>query len=145
MRVSSRSSTNFLMNGWFIRAVTFQSIARTSSPGWYSRTSSKFMPWPLKTEWYWPASVSVTMRLVRNSICRIFLRISRGIMRLDYWEDLKENFPSWAIVAELTQLVSESTRIILAKSPVALEFYLQRDDVMHELWLPHKVNSKTQL
>src|ERR1019366_3119596 len=81
MSVSSRSSTNFLMNGWFIRAVTFQSIARTSSPGWYSRTSSKFMPWPLKTEWYWPASVSVTMRFVRSSICRIFLRISRGIMR----------------------------------------------------------------
>src|SRR5471032_2860984 len=37
--------------------------------------------WPLKTEWYWPASVSVTMRFVRSSICRIFLRISRGIMR----------------------------------------------------------------
>src|SRR3989449_10796422 len=41
--VSSRSSTNFLMNGWFIRAVTFQSMERTSSPGWYSRTSSKFI------------------------------------------------------------------------------------------------------
>src|ERR1019366_1365397 len=80
MSVSSRSSTNFLMNGWFIRAVTFQSIARTSSPGWYSRTSSKFMPCPLKTLWYWPASVSVTTRFVRISICRIFLRISRGII-----------------------------------------------------------------
>jgi len=33
MTVNSRSSENFLMNGWFIRAVTFQSIARTSSPG----------------------------------------------------------------------------------------------------------------
>ena len=63
-----------------IRAVTFQSIARTSSPGWYSRTSSKFMPWPLKTEWYWPARVSVTMRFVRISIWRIFFKISRGIM-----------------------------------------------------------------
>ena len=31
--VSSRSSTNFFTNGWFIRAVTFQSIERTSSPG----------------------------------------------------------------------------------------------------------------
>ena len=30
--VSSRSSTNFLMKGWFMRAVTFQSMARTSSP-----------------------------------------------------------------------------------------------------------------
>ena len=40
----------------------------------------KFIPWPLKTLWYWPASVSLTSRLVRISICRIFLSISRGIM-----------------------------------------------------------------
>ena len=39
MTVSSRSSTNFLMKGWPMRAVTFQSIARMSSPGTYSRTS----------------------------------------------------------------------------------------------------------
>src|SRR6266478_4466152 len=78
--VNSRSSTNFFTNGWFIRAVTFQSIVRTSSPGWYSRTLSKFMPWPLNTLWYWPARVSLTSRLVRSSICRIFLRISRGII-----------------------------------------------------------------
>ena len=30
--VSSRSSTYFLMKGWPMRAVTFQSMARTSSP-----------------------------------------------------------------------------------------------------------------
>src|SRR3954469_20901388 len=63
-----------------MRAVTFQSIVRTSSPGWYSRTSSKFMPWPLNTLWYCPASVSLTSRFVRISIWRIFLRISRGII-----------------------------------------------------------------
>lgn len=33
MSVSSRSSTNFFTNGWFMRAVTFQSMERTSSPG----------------------------------------------------------------------------------------------------------------
>src|SRR6266550_5645930 len=55
-------------------------MVRTSSPGWYSLTSSKFMPWPLKTLWYWPASVSLTSRFVRISIWRIFLRISRGII-----------------------------------------------------------------
>ncbi len=38
-----------------MRAVTFQSMVRTSSPGWYWRTSEKAMPRPLKTEWYWPA------------------------------------------------------------------------------------------
>ena len=32
--VTSRSSTNFFTNGWFMRAVTFQSMARTSSPAW---------------------------------------------------------------------------------------------------------------
>jgi D-threo-aldose 1-dehydrogenase len=32
------------------RAVTFQSIVLTSSPGLYSRTSSKSMPRPLNTE-----------------------------------------------------------------------------------------------
>ena len=35
-----------------MRADTFQSMARTSSPGWYGRTSSNAMPRPLKTEWY---------------------------------------------------------------------------------------------
>ena len=49
--VSSRSSVNFLTKGAFIRAVTFQSIERISSPGWYSRTSSKFIPRPLNTLW----------------------------------------------------------------------------------------------
>lgn len=78
--VCSRSSRNFFTNGWFIRAVTFQSIARTSSPGWYSRTSSKSIPWPLNAEWYWPASVSSTRRRVRSSIWRIFLSSSLGII-----------------------------------------------------------------
>ena len=51
MTVSSRSSVNFFTKGLPSRAVTFQSIARISSPGWYSRTSSKFIPRPLKTLW----------------------------------------------------------------------------------------------
>ena len=75
--VSSRSSRSFLMNGVPVRAVTFQSISRTSSPGEYSRTSSKSMPRPLKTEWYSPASASVTSRRVRSSTWRTFFRISR--------------------------------------------------------------------
>jgi hypothetical protein len=51
MTVSSRSSVNFLMNGVPVRAVTFQSMERMSSPGTYSRTSWNSMPWPLNTEW----------------------------------------------------------------------------------------------
>jgi hypothetical protein len=49
--VSSRSSTYFLTNGWPMREVTFQSMVRTSSPIWYSRTSENSIPRPLKTEW----------------------------------------------------------------------------------------------
>ena len=37
-----------------MRAVTFQSMVRTSSPGAYSRTSANSMPRPLKTAWYAP-------------------------------------------------------------------------------------------
>ena len=50
----------FFNEGRPARAVTFQSMVRTSSPGEYSRTSSKSMPRPLKTQWYSPASVSFT-------------------------------------------------------------------------------------
>ena len=72
--VSSRSSTNRLMNGVPIRAVTFQSMERTSSPGWYSRTSSNDSPVPLKTEWYSPPRRVCTARRARSwrrRICRI--------------------------------------------------------------------------
>src|SRR5207253_2417563 len=61
-----------LTNGSPIRAVTFQSIDRISSPGWYGRTSEKAIPRPLNTEWYPPASVSCTARLVVISMRRIF-------------------------------------------------------------------------
>ena len=54
--VSSRSSMNSLTYGRRMRAVTFQSMERTSSPGWYSRTSANSMPCPLNTEWYSPAN-----------------------------------------------------------------------------------------
>ena len=57
-----------------MRAVTFQSMVRTSSPGWYSRTSANSIPRPLKTEWYSPASGSFTSRLVRISIRRTFAK-----------------------------------------------------------------------
>src|SRR6185503_2991366 len=56
MTVISRSSTKIFTNGSFMRAETFQSMSRTSSPAWYWRTSEKAMPRPLNTDWYWPAS-----------------------------------------------------------------------------------------
>src|SRR6267154_6796492 len=74
--VSSRSSVNFLTKGRPARAVTFQSMVRTSSPGVYSRTSSKSMPRPLNTEWYDPARLSLTMRRVRISSCRMPLMMA---------------------------------------------------------------------
>ena len=62
--VSSRSSTNRLMNGLPVRAVTFQSMVRMSSPGMYSRTSSNCIPRPLNTLSYWPAKLAFTARAV---------------------------------------------------------------------------------
>src|SRR3984893_6952229 len=76
MTVSSRSSMYLRTYGSPIRAVTFQSMERTSSPKSYWRNSSKFMPRPLNTLWYWPAKAVSTKRRVRSSSLRIFFRIS---------------------------------------------------------------------
>ena len=78
--VSSRSSSNTFTNGAPARAVTFQSMLRMSSPYWYSRTSAKLMPRPLKTEWYSPENTSFTRPRVAISTRRTCLRTSRGIM-----------------------------------------------------------------
>jgi hypothetical protein len=48
--VISRSSRKTFTCGALVRAVTFQSMKRTSSPGWYIRTSSNARPRPLKTD-----------------------------------------------------------------------------------------------
>src|SRR5437867_5248518 len=74
MSVSSRSSTKRLTKGAPVRAVTFQSIVLTSSPGTYSRTSANSMPRPLKTLWYSPPIPWLTSRLVRISIRLTALR-----------------------------------------------------------------------
>ena len=66
--VSSRSSEYFLTKGWPMRAETFQSIARYSSPAAYSRTSANSIPWPLNTEWYSPLNSVLTRPRVRSSI-----------------------------------------------------------------------------
>ena len=55
--VSSRSSSNTLTYGWPMRAVTFQSMVRISSPCWYSRFSEKAMPRPLNALWYSPEKI----------------------------------------------------------------------------------------
>ena len=60
-----------------MRAVTFQSMLRISSPGAYSLTSWNSIPLPLKTLLYSPASTSSTALLVWISISRIFLATLR--------------------------------------------------------------------
>ncbi len=74
--VSSRSSQKRLINGVPVRAVTFQSIVRMSSPGWYSRTSSNSMPRPRNTLLYCPAIRSLTVRLATIWIRCTFFKIS---------------------------------------------------------------------
>ena len=68
MTVSSRSSSNTLTKGLWKRAVTFQSMSRTSSPNWYSLTSENAIPLPLKAEWYCPAKMFVLSPRVFISI-----------------------------------------------------------------------------
>ena len=62
--VISRSSTKTFTKVSFMRAETFQSIVRTSSPGWYGRTSRNASPWPLKLDVYVPESCSLASRAV---------------------------------------------------------------------------------
>jgi len=52
--------------------VTFSQSRRTSSPGWYFAHLVEVHACPLKTLWYWPASVSVTMRFGAQLDLRIF-------------------------------------------------------------------------
>ena len=52
--VSSLSSSNTFINVSLYLAVTFQSIALTSSPNWYCLTSLKAIPLPLNVDWYSP-------------------------------------------------------------------------------------------
>ena len=78
--VSSRSSTYRLTNAAPVRAVTFQSIPRTSSPGWYSRTSSNSSPAPLNAEWYSPPNRVWTARRARRCSRRTCRITSTGSM-----------------------------------------------------------------
>ena len=54
-------------------------VARSSQPWALGRNPVGIRPWPR-------AAASVTRRFVRSSICRIFLRISRGIMGKQNYE-----------------------------------------------------------
>ena len=63
----------------FILAVTFQSMKRGSSPGMYSRKSSKSSPCPRKPDWYCPAKFSVARCLARSSMRRTRLRMSEAL------------------------------------------------------------------
>src|SRR5665811_851049 len=76
--VRSRSSVYFLTCGTPVRAVTFQSIVLTSSPGTYSRTSENSIPRPRKTEWYSPPTPASTRRFVRMRMRWSLRTMSRG-------------------------------------------------------------------
>src|SRR5213075_3102621 len=76
--LSSRSSRYFLMYGAFMRAVTFQSMARMSSPGSYSRTSSKSSPEPRNTLRYVPRRASSARIRALISTCFTTRRTSGG-------------------------------------------------------------------
>ena len=66
--VRSRSSRYLRITGTPVRAITFQSNERTSSPGTYGRSSSNSRPRPRKTAWYSPRNRSLTSRRALISI-----------------------------------------------------------------------------
>ena len=76
IRVNSLSSSNTLEKGVENRALTFQSIKRTSSPALYSFTSRKLIPLPLNAEWYSPVNRCVVIFLLFISSSRTFFNIS---------------------------------------------------------------------
>src|SRR5678815_5046773 len=66
-------------------------MSRTSSPGIYSRSSSKSMPRPLKWLKYAPTIMSLTRRLVRTSTRRT--DSSNSVMVMTCWWCLFQEFP----------------------------------------------------
>ena len=54
---------------------------RISSPGWYSHTSEKAIPFPLKAVWYSPANIWLESPLVFISILRTFFK-SAEVLKL---------------------------------------------------------------
>src|SRR3989449_1109069 len=78
--VFSRSSWYVFTNGWPIRADTFQSIARKSSPCWYSRTSANSMPCPRNIDRYSPVKRELTRERVRSSM-PLTCRSTSGVTR----------------------------------------------------------------
>ena len=72
--VSCRSSRYFLTKVRPVRAVAFQSMARTSSPGSYSRTSSKSMPRPRKRDCTPPWNGRCRGAACGSRCCRTLLR-----------------------------------------------------------------------
>lgn len=74
--LSSRSSLKVRTCGDLVRAVTFQSINRTSSPCWYSLKSSKSSPCPLNEVLYSPEKVCSESRLALISSRETFFMSS---------------------------------------------------------------------
>src|SRR5262245_10313897 len=123
--VNSRSSTNRLTCGSPVRAVTFQSIARTSSPGTYGRTSSNSMPPPLNTDRYAPAITSETWRPVTNWIRLTACAISAGSTATsrnrDVLQDLRDD-----VVGRLALRLG----LVADEDPVAQHVVRDRLDVV---------------
>ena len=65
--VSSRSSSKRFTKVFPCRAVTFQSMDRTSSPGTYSRTSENSRPFPRKALRYAPKTLTPQTLMVATA------------------------------------------------------------------------------
>src|SRR3989449_8005810 len=132
--LSSRSSRYFLTYGAFIRAVTFQSMVRISSPGSYSRTSSKSRPKPRKTLRYVPTIASSARMRALISTCLTSRSTSGGMRSL--WcrsivrvisgdRDVVENASDDDLRGDLLRL-----RLVRHDQPMAHDIERHRLDVL---------------
>src|SRR5262245_13549845 len=122
------------MNGEPIRAVTFQSMDRTSSPGWYSRTSSNESPVPLNTEWYSPPSRVWTARRARSCrrrICRITSAGSTALPIGGWWmwirRQVSDYFDANVVGDDRVGKVVRHFRVAQCSGPRWLPYDLHRD------------------
>src|SRR5690625_187425 len=116
--VCSRSSSNTFTYVSPVRADTFQSICRTSSPIWYGRTSANSIPRPRNAEWASPPNTLLTRPRVRISRRRTFQsnsgvntvrmrdRVYRREIEVDEYANVTD-YPSYIIGSRVPYLAPQ--------------------------------------
>src|SRR5262245_44487355 len=111
-----------------MRAVTFQSIVRTSSPGVYSRTAANSIPRPLNTAWYEPTMPDSSTLRVRIWMRRIFWKVSRSSIGLRHLHPL-EHAVDQVLAGDVLRLGLVAEQDAVAQHVVGDLLHVLGDDV----------------